>query len=67
MNVRGINIEKDPSINKLTQDVFSKLDKIANPVGKKQKPTGFGSISVEDAIKELIEMEKKMKSTSNSQ
>jgi len=64
---QGVQIEKDPSIQKLVGDVFSKMDKIANPVGQKvQKPTGFGSLSVEEALKELLEIEKKSK-ISNSQ
>lgn len=63
---KGVQIEKDPSINKLVGDVFSQMDKIANPVGQKvTRPTGFGALSVEDALKELLEIEKKIK-TSNS-
>lgn len=56
---KGVQIEKDPSINKLVGDVFNQLDKIANPEGKKEKPSGFGALSVEEAIKELLEIQKK--------
>jgi len=55
---KGVQIEKDPSINKLVGDVFTQLNKIGNPEGKKDNPSGFGALSVEDAIKELLELQK---------
>jgi hypothetical protein len=50
-------IEKDPTIARLEQDVFSKLREISPPE-EIQKPIGVQPLSVEDAIKELIELEK---------
>lgn len=55
---KGVQIEKDPQVNKLAADVFSKLEKIANPEGKPIKPSGLASFSLEDALKELLEIEK---------
>ncbi len=52
-------IEKDPTIARLEQDVFSKLREISPPE-EIQKPVGVQPLSVEDAIKELIELEKAM-------
>lgn len=60
--IHGVKIEKDPQIDKLAADVFSKLNKIANPEGKKEKPSGLVSLSMEEALKELLEMKKKLTS-----
>lgn len=59
---KGVQIEKDKSIDKLAADVFSKLDKIANPEGIKQpviNPSGLAQFSLEDALRELSELKKK--------
>jgi hypothetical protein len=50
-------IEKDPTIARLEEDVFSKLREISPPE-ELQKPINIQPLSVEDAIKELIELEK---------
>lgn len=59
---KGVQIEKDKSIDKLAADVFSKLDKIANPDGVKkpsQSPSGLAQFSLEDALRELSDLKKK--------
>lgn len=64
----GVTIEKDKSIEALTKNVFSQLDKIANPVGAKKpsiSPTGLTNFSVEDALRELLEMKKKATSSNS--
>ncbi len=54
-----IHKEKDPTINKLASDVFSKLADISKP-DKNEKPSGedVNFVSPEDALKELIKMQK---------
>lgn len=57
-------IEKDPIINKLEQDVFAKmaeLDKIDNPTPDPipSNSTELKTFSLEDAIKELIMLKNK--------
>lgn len=59
---KGVQIERDKSVDKLAADVFSKLDKIANPEGAKQPkitPSGLAQFSLEDALRELSELKKK--------
>lgn len=52
-------IEKDPTIAKLEEDVFAKIREISPPEEIK-KPINVQSLSVEDSIKELLELEKAM-------
>ena len=52
-------IEKDPTIARLEQDLFDKIQEISPPEPI-QKPIGVQPLSVEDAIKELLELEKAM-------
>jgi phosphopantothenoylcysteine synthetase/decarboxylase len=52
-------IEKDPTIARLEQDLFAKIQEISPPEPI-QKPIGVQQLSVEDAIKELLELEKAM-------
>ena len=54
-----IHKEKDPTINKLASDVFSKLADISKP-DKNEKSSGdnVSFVSPEDALKELIKMQK---------
>jgi hypothetical protein len=58
-------IEKDPTIEKLAKSVFEQLmeiDRKENPIetpATSNSPNGVQSFSVEDAIKELIELKKK--------
>lgn len=60
--INGVKIEKDKSIEKLTNSVFTQLDKIANPEGE-SKPqlnsSGLATFSLQDALKELIEIKNK--------
>jgi hypothetical protein len=53
-------IEKDPTIQKLEQEVFSKMQSL---LPKEEIPTKITndvvSLSFEDALKELVEIEKK--------
>jgi hypothetical protein len=54
-------IERDPNIIKLEQDVFAQLNKIIEPKVKQQKPVtpnGLEFVSFEDAIKELVNLNK---------
>jgi len=55
-----MDIERDPSINKLQQDVFAKLAEISKPLPGEKIPLrdDIKTISPEEAIKELLEMEK---------
>lgn len=66
--MRGVNIEKDPSIEKLSKSVFEQLDKIANPE-KPAKPvtkSGLAFHSLEDALRELSELKNKTPTSSIS-
>jgi hypothetical protein len=58
------SIEKDPTINKLTNDVFSQmaeLDKKDNPIPDVVNSSEIQTFSFADAIKELHSMIKKGK------
>lgn len=56
----GITIEKDKSIAKLDNEVFSRMLKLGTPVGvKPNSPTGVQPVSIEAALKELLELQKK--------
>lgn len=53
-------IERDPTINKLQQDVFAKMVEISKPSPDEKIPlqADIKTISPEEALKELLEMEK---------
>lgn len=53
-------IERDPNIQKLEQDVFSKLNEItkSEPLQQGQATSDIEFVSFEDAIKELAQMNK---------
>jgi hypothetical protein len=53
-------IERDPTINKLQQDVFAKMAEISKPFPGEKIPlqADIKTISPEEALKELLEMEK---------
>jgi len=55
-----MDIERDPSINKLQQDVFAKMAEISKPLPGEKKPlqNDIKTISPEEAIKELLELGK---------
>jgi len=55
-----MDIERDPSINKLQSDVFAKMAEISKPEPGEKKPlqNDIKTISPEEAIKELLELEK---------
>ena len=55
-----IEKEKDPNINKLQQDVFAKMAEISKPTPDEKIPLqdDIKTISPEEALKELLEMEK---------
>jgi len=55
-----MDIERDPSINKLQSDVFAKMAEISKPGPGEKKPlqNDIKTISPEEAIKELLELEK---------
>lgn len=53
-----IEREKDPKIEKLSGDVFSKMAEIGQPFDKKEDLPGANIVSPEDAIKELLEIQK---------
>lgn len=58
------SFERDPNLIKLEQSIFGRIQEIAsdnNPTLPDYKNNGIQNISVEDAIKELIELEKSMK------
>lgn len=52
--------ERDPNLIKLEQSIFGKIQEIAGKDNNlpEYKKNGIQNISVEDAIKELIELEK---------
>ncbi len=52
-----IEREKDPQIQKLAGDVFSKMAEIGEPFDKKEDLPGANIVSPEDAIKELLKMQ----------
>ena len=55
-----MDIERDSSINKLQSDVFAKMAEISKPEPGEKKPlqNDIKTISPEEAIKELLELEK---------
>lgn len=60
--IKGVKIEKDKSIENLTNSVFTQIDKIANPEGKVQTqtmPSGLAFFSLENALKELVDLKNK--------
>jgi len=52
-----IEREKDPQIQKLAGDVFSKMAEIGEPFDKKEDLPGANIVSPEDAIKELLKIQ----------
>ena len=54
-----IKKEKDPKIEKLAGDVFSKMAEIGKPCEDKEKELpGLNVVGPEAAMKELLELEK---------
>jgi hypothetical protein len=55
-----MDIERDPSINKLQSDVFAKMAEISKPEPGEKKPlqSDIKTISPEEALKELLDLEK---------
>ena len=54
-------IERDPNIRKLEQDVFARMHELVEPVLPPQQaaiPDNVAFVSLEDAIKELAQMNK---------
>lgn len=52
-------IERDPNIKKLEQDIFAKMQDIVKPEQQQVlDSTSIKHVSFEEAIKELIEMNK---------
>ena len=53
-------IERDPNVRKLEQDVFARLHEIVKPVLQPQQAAvaDVAFVSLEDAIKELAQMNK---------
>lgn len=57
----GPEIERDPTISKLESEVFKKFLEISPPEQIPQKTNFISPVSVENAIKELLELEKASK------
>lgn len=55
----GSLIERDPTISELERNIFEKIKEISPPEEIPKKTLEVRTFSVEDAIKELIEMSKK--------
>lgn len=53
-----VQIERDNKIRNLENNVFSQLADIVNPEPPKTSKTNNNTVSVEDALKELLEIEK---------
>lgn len=59
----GVSFQRDERIQSLETNVVSKLSDITSKAIPKQpeyKPTSVGIVSVEDAVKELLNMTKKV-------
>lgn len=56
----GVNITRDEQLTSLEQSVFAQIRSVLPPVEVREKPPEFviPEVSLEDAIKELIELEK---------
>ena len=54
------SIERDPTISNLESELFKKFLEI-NPPEEIKQTTSLSRVSVEDAIKELLELEKSFK------
>jgi|TARA_R110002050_G_scaffold26919_12_gene70650 hypothetical protein len=61
-----IEREKDPQIEKLAGDVFSKMAEIGKPFDKKEELPEYNIITPEAALKELLELEKEANQTSDN-
>lgn len=56
---KGVTIDKDPSIRNLESAVWNQLASIVAPTPPPQNnKTALPMVSLEDALKELIELEK---------
>jgi hypothetical protein len=58
--IHGVNIDKDPSINKLQNDVFGRMAELIKPEPGEQQELPHNNvthISPEEALKELLDME----------
>jgi hypothetical protein len=55
------SIERDPTINNLERELFKKFQEISPPEEIVYNKKTVSSVSVEDAIKELLELEKSFK------
>lgn len=62
MNIKSrVDIERDSKINNLEQTLFGKLSNIISayePKIEKQTTNSINTVSVEDALKELLQMSK---------
>ena len=58
MNNDRITIERDQSIKKLEASLFQKLSDIVTPTAQEIPKNNIRSISPEEALKELLELEK---------
>jgi hypothetical protein len=55
------SIERDPTISNLEQELFKKFQEISPSEERVYNKKTVSSVSVEDAIKELLELEKSFK------
>lgn len=57
--IHGVNIDKDPSIDKLQNDVLSKIADIIKPEPGQEQPlqNDIKIISPEEALKELLDLD----------
>jgi len=58
LNNDRITIERDQSIKKLEASLFQKLSDIVTPTAQEIPKNNIRSISPEEALKELLELEK---------
>ena len=58
MNNDRITIERDQSIKKLEASLFQKLSDIVTPTAQEIPKNNIRSVSPEEALKELLELEK---------
>ena len=61
-----IEREKDPQIEKLAGDVFSKMAEIGKPFDKKEELPEYNIMTPEAALKELLELEKEANQISDN-
>jgi len=58
LNNDRITIERDQSIKKLEASLFQKLSDIVTPTAQEIPKNNIRSVSPEEALKELLELEK---------